>query len=69
VAAEEAFVGGVFVAAGQVGGDPSAEIVTGAGGGPHVRVFAIAGTAINPGASFFAYDAGFAGGVTVAVGP
>ncbi|MEY2426402.1 MAG: hypothetical protein QOI61_1974 [Actinomycetota bacterium] len=37
----------------------------GPGGGPHVRTFRVDGSPI---ASFFAYDAGFLGGVTVALG-
>jgi hypothetical protein len=63
------FFGGVRVAAGNVTGNGGPEIITGAGpgGGPHVRVFdAIAGTQISgPLGSFFAYDAGFLGGVFV----
>jgi hypothetical protein len=60
------FTGGVAVAAGDVNGDGVADIVTGAGpgGGPHVRVFD--GTTLAVLHSFFAYDAGFTGGVTVA---
>jgi cyclophilin family peptidyl-prolyl cis-trans isomerase len=61
--------GGVHVAAGDVDGTGSPQIITaaGPGGGPHVKVY-------NPNTlatlnSFFAYDAGFHGGVNVAVGP
>ena len=63
-----AFVGGVFVGAGDVDGDGRADIITGAGagGGPHVRVFS--GVDLHELASFFAYDAAFAGGVHVAAG-
>jgi Tol biopolymer transport system component len=63
-----AFTGGVFVAAGDLTGDGRAEIVTGtdAGGGPHVRAFT--GTGADTGVSFFAYPAGFLGGVRVALG-
>ncbi len=63
------FHGGVRVAAADVDGDGSAEIVTGAGpgGGPHVRFFEIdatepAGTVPN---GFYAYGAGFGGGIYV----
>ncbi|MBX7104188.1 MAG: FG-GAP-like repeat-containing protein [Gemmataceae bacterium] len=62
------FFGGVFVAGADVDGDGRADIVTGAGasGGPHVKVFSGAtGLELR---SFFAYAAGFAGGVTVAAG-
>ena len=62
------FTGGVWVAAGDVTGDGYADIVTGAGpgGAPHVRVFdGRTGVEKN---SFFAYDAGFSGGVRVAAG-
>jgi FG-GAP-like repeat/FG-GAP repeat len=65
---DPAFTGGVFVAAGDLNGDKRADIVTGAGagGGPHVKVFnGIQGNLLK---SFFAYDAGFQGGVRVAVG-
>ncbi len=76
----EEFRGGVFVAAGDVTGDGRADLVTGAGagGGPHVKLFD--GTQLFPGGDvrttvepfevygFFAYDAGFHGGVSVAVG-
>jgi hypothetical protein len=64
-----AFTGGVYVASGNVDNAPGDEVVTGVGpgGGPHVRVFSgLSGAPL--GAGFFAYDAGFLGGVTVAVG-
>ena len=65
---EAGFRGGVSVAAGDVNGDGIADIVVGAGpgGGPAVAVF----DGANPAnvRRFFAYDAGFRGGVNVAVG-
>ena len=68
------FTGGVFVAVGNFDADPALEIVTGAGagGGPHVKVFNVAGGGATPLAgpigSFFAYGASFTGGVSVAAG-
>ncbi len=58
---------GMSLAVGNVDGDARLEIVTGAGrgGGPHVRMFQIDGTALG---SFFAYDKKFTGGISVAVG-
>jgi hypothetical protein len=59
------FTGGVHVAAGDVTGDGRSDVVTGtgAGGGPHVRVFdGATGAEVS---SLFAYDPGFIGGVFV----
>jgi len=73
MAYDAAFRGGVFLAAGEIFGptDGIPDIVTGAGpgGGPHVKAFE--GSNLSAGnvvveASFFAYDARFTGGVTVA---
>jgi hypothetical protein len=64
----DGFYGGVFVAAGNVGGpDSKAEIITGAGesGGPHVRIFSNTGADLG---GLFAYPDGFYGGVRVAAG-
>lgn len=65
---DPAFTGGIYVAAGDVNGDGRADVVVGAGagGGPHVKVF----SGQNGGLlyDFFAYDAAFTGGVTVATG-
>ncbi len=65
-----AFPGGVAVAAGDLTGDGVAELVTGAGpgGGPHVRVWSVAGGSLSELAGFFAYNPAFAGGVAVATG-
>jgi hypothetical protein len=65
---DPSFQGGVTVAAGDVNGDGVPDIVTGAGAGgpPHVKVFN--GAKGNLLSSFFAYDAGFTGGVFVAAG-
>jgi streptogramin lyase len=61
------FLGGVYVAAGDVSGGGKADIVTspGAGGGPDVRVFGGATFALTE--EFAAYASNFLGGVRVAV--
>jgi hypothetical protein len=70
---DSSFTGGVYVAVGDVNGDGTPDIITGAdaGGGPHVKVFD--GAALMAGQvktlySFFAYGASFRGGVRVAAG-
>lgn len=65
-----AFRGGVSVAGGNVDGLAGDEIVTGAGpgGGPHIRVLRLAGTAVADVGGFFAFSSTFRGGVDVAVG-
>jgi hypothetical protein len=67
---DQAFGGGVRVAAADVDGDGRAEIITGAGpwGGPHVRAFRLVGRTPVEIASFYAYDPAFTGGVFVAAG-
>ncbi len=62
------FTGGVWVAVGDVNGDGTPDIVTGAdtGGGPHVR--SVNGRDGGDLGSFFAFDQDFSGGVRVGVG-
>ncbi len=62
---DPAFTGGVNVAAADFTGDGVADIATGtgAGGGPHVKVFD--GRTGGVLAGFMAYDQGFTGGVSV----
>ncbi len=61
------FKGGARVAVGDVDGNGTLEIITGAGpgGGPHVRVFSRLGRILF---EFFAYHPAFRGGVSVASG-
>lgn len=62
------FTGGVRVAVGDINGDGYADIVcaVGSGGGPNVRVFdGRTGALLS---SFFAYDAGFTGGLFISAG-
>jgi hypothetical protein len=64
-----AFAGGARVASGDVDGDGTTEIITGAGpgGGPHVRIWrGPAGGPVSEVAGFLAYHPLFTGGVFVA---
>ena len=65
---EPTFTGGVRVAAGDVNGDGYADIIVGRGPGgpPEVKVFSVWGNAVL--FDFYAFDAGFIGGVYVAAG-
>jgi hypothetical protein len=58
--------GGVWVAAGDLDGDGTAELITGAGagGGPHVKVWDV--VPLTERFGLFAYEPGFLGGVHVA---
>jgi hypothetical protein len=62
------FAGGVNVAIGDVDGNGTQDVITGAGpgGGPHVRVFSGATPTVVQ--EFFAYAPNFTGGVWVAAG-
>ena len=64
------FTGGVNVAAADLDGDGRAEVVAaaGPGGGPHVKAFGFATGGPVVTRSYFAFDAGFRGGVFVAAG-
>src|SRR5262245_48818728 len=68
LAYDSTFAGGVFVAAADLNGDGSADIITGAGAGgsPQVRIWD--GSTFTEIARFTAYDPAFHGGVTVAAG-
>src|SRR5262249_51664501 len=62
------FFGGAWTAVGDVNGDGTNDIITGAGagGGPQVRVFS--GSAGSELLTFMAYDPKFRGGASVAAG-
>jgi hypothetical protein len=65
---EQTFVGGVYVALGDLNGDGNADVITGTGngGGPRVQAFdAVTGATL---ANFFAYEPTFTGGVLVGAG-
>lgn len=70
---ESDFTGGLFVAARDMDNDGWAEIIVAAdsGGGPRIKVFKpnpLKDGVIEQLADFFAYDAGFTGGVRIALG-
>jgi hypothetical protein len=65
------FTGGVRVAVGDVDGDGTPDIITGAGpgGGPHVQVWHLDGTRVaGPIGTFFVYAPVFTAGIYVAAG-
>jgi membrane-associated phospholipid phosphatase len=63
----QAFAGGVTIAAADLNNDGRCEIITGAGpgGGPNVRVFSGTGSLQS---QFFAFDPSYAGGIDVGAG-
>ena len=63
---DPSFTGGVYVAAADVDGDGTPDVIAaaGPGGGPEVRVFS--GKDARLLSDFYAYDADFRGGITVA---
>jgi autotransporter-associated beta strand protein len=61
---DPAFIGGVYVAAGDINGDGKAEIITGANGAPQVNIFNAANGSMLQ--SYFAFASTFTGGVRVA---
>jgi hypothetical protein len=68
MAYETSFVGGIYLAVGDVNGDGKADVVTGTGvgGGPLVKIWDGATGAMS--AVFYAYDSMFRGGVMTAAG-
>ena len=65
---DKSFAGGITVAAGDLNGDNRAEIIVGAGEGGHSHVVAFDGATGEVVKSFYAFDKGFASGITVAAG-
>ena len=65
---DPSFRSGVQVAAGDVNGDGTIDVVTGAGpgGGPHIRAFSGKNASVL--ANFFAFDPNYRGGVNVTAG-
>ncbi|MFL5327795.1 MAG: hypothetical protein ACJ8C4_02685 [Gemmataceae bacterium] len=64
------FRGGVNVTTGDLDGDGKAELIVaaGAGGGPHVKIYRDVNGRFQLASEFFAFDAGFRGGVSVGSG-
>jgi hypothetical protein len=60
---DETFMGGVYVAAGDLNGDGKADIITGEGAGGLPQVNAYSGATLASLGSFLAYDSSFTGGV------
>lgn len=69
IAYAESYKNGINVAACDLDGNGTTEVVTGTmfGGGPHVRIFSDEGHLLY-GGGFFAYDGAFRGGVNIACG-
>lgn len=68
LAFEPSFTGGVRIAVGDVNNDGFADYIAGAGPGGAPRVRVISGQNLAPLADFYAFEAGFSGGVYVAAG-